>query len=291
MAIRPQTMAINAHSTIIIGDVPVDGSEPPVMPLDPLSTDVVVTPAEAATVVVVTTGFTVVDVVVVAAVVVVVVTTGAVVVVVVVGAIVVVVVGATVVVVVVGAIVVVVVGAIVVVVVGAIVVVVVGATVVVVVGAIVVVVGAIVVVVVGAIVVVVVGAIVVVVVGGVTTPATQVMPDGLSVESTEKVSCAFQYLSSCVADGSPRVHAKPMLYVPAGTTCGPAAPKTPNEMVGIPVSKPGPPGVLATAVVLSTIGDPAPLNNGCRRLAPVPAGNGPCGPKVRVAGSTEAGTM
>ena len=160
MAIRPQTMAINAHSTIIIGDVPVDGSEPPVMPLDPLSTDVVVTPDEAATVVVVTAGFTVV---------------------------------------------------VVVVVVGAIVVVVVGATVVVVVGAIVVVVGAIVVVVVGAIVVVVVGAIVVVVVGGVTTPATQVMPDGLSVESTEKVSCAFQYLSSCVADATPNVQAYPML--------------------------------------------------------------------------------
>ena len=168
MAIRPQTMAINAHSTIIIGDVPVDGSEPPVMPLDPLSTDVVVTPDEAATVVVVTAGFTVV-------------------------------------------VAVVVVGAIVVVVVGAIVVVVVGATVVVVVGAIVVVVGAIVVVVVGAIVVVVVGAIVVVVVGGVTTPATQVMPDGLSVESTEKVSCAFQYLSSCVADATPNVQAYPML--------------------------------------------------------------------------------
>ncbi|MEI7755528.1 MAG: hypothetical protein WCJ32_13995, partial [Actinomycetota bacterium] len=84
MAIRPQTRAINAHSTISIGDVPVDGSDPPVLPLEPLSTDVVVTPDDAATVVVVTTGFTVVDVVVTTgAVVVVVVTTGAVVVVVV----------------------------------------------------------------------------------------------------------------------------------------------------------------------------------------------------------------
>ena len=52
------------------------------------------------------------------------------------------------------------------------------------------------VVVVGATVVVVVGAIVVVVVGGVTTPTTHVMPDGTSVGSAEKVSCAFQYLSS-----------------------------------------------------------------------------------------------
>jgi hypothetical protein len=151
------------------------------------------------------------------------------------------------------------------VVVGAIVVVVVGA-IVVVVGAIVVVVGAIVVVVVGAIVVVV-GAIVVVVgaivvvVGGVTTPTTQVMPDGRSVGSAEKVSCAFQYLSSCVADATPKVHAYPMLYRPGGMICGPLAPNTPNEMVGNPVSNPGPPAVLATAVVLLITGVLA-LNSG-----------------------------
>lgn len=135
------------------------------------------------------------------------------------------------------------------------------------------------------------GAVVVVVAGVLPTTAVHVIPDGLSTESTANVIWAFQYLSSCVADANPRVHAKPTLYVPAGTICGPLAPKTPNEMVGIPVSKPPPPGADATAVVLLTIGVPAPLNNGCRRLAPVPAGKGPWGPKVRVAGSTEAGTM
>ena len=62
-----------------------------------------------------------------------------------------------------------------------------------------------------AIVVVVVGAIVVVVVGGVTTPTTHVIPAGTSVGSAEKVSCAFQYLSSCVADATPNVQAYPML--------------------------------------------------------------------------------
>jgi hypothetical protein len=125
----------------------------------------------------------------------------------------------------------------------------------------------------GAVVVVAAGAVVVVGVEPLTT--CHVIPDGMSAGSTAKVNTAFQYLSSCVADAEPRVHANPTLYVPAGTICGPLAPKAPNEIVGIPVTNPPPPGEAATAVVLFTMGVPAPLNKGWRKLAPVPAGIGP----------------
>ena len=77
MAARPNARTISAQTAISIGDEPVVGSEPPVMPLEPTNVDVVVTPAEAATVVVVTTGFNVLVVVVVGATVVVVVATPA----------------------------------------------------------------------------------------------------------------------------------------------------------------------------------------------------------------------
>jgi len=55
------------------------------------------------------------------------------------------------------------------------------------------------------------GAVVVVVAGVLPTTAVHLIPDGLSVESTANVICAFQYLSSCVAEANPRVHANPML--------------------------------------------------------------------------------
>jgi len=75
------------------------------------------------------------------------------------------------------------------------------------------------------------------------------MPAGTSEGAAAKVSCAFQYLSSCVAEGLPRVHAYPMLYVPGGTVWGPSAPNTSNVNALSPTSRPPPPGASATAVV------------------------------------------
>jgi hypothetical protein len=114
-----------------------------------------------------------------------------------------------------------------------------------------------------------------VVVAGEAATTVHVMPDGVSVGVTANVSCTFQYLSSCVADALPSVHAKPRLYVPAGTTVGPSAPNKLNESGGSPVINPPGLATVATPVVPFVYGVPEALNKGCRYADPVPAGNGP----------------
>ena len=92
--------------------------------------------------------------------------------------------------------------------------------------------------------------------------AVQVRPDGTSAASATTVICAFQYLSSWVADAGPSVHAYPMLYVPAGRNAVPSSPMNPNDIAFSPISSPPPPAVGAIPVSLFTHDEPALVNSG-----------------------------
>lgn len=68
---------------------------------------------------------------------------------------------------------------------------------------------------------------------------------GLSLALVVNVICTFQYLSSCVDEAGPSVHAIPTLYVPAGICPGL---KTPKKKAGMLMMGPGPPGEVWLAV-------------------------------------------